>query len=312
MSSVRDQKPLREPFTIEDYNNKSPHSSRIEGGKRINDSFQKKSEPGKPIVSIVTVVFNSEAMLEQTILGVLNQTYENIEYIIIDGGSTDGTLSIIRKYEERIAYWMSEPDEGISDAFNKGIATSTGQLIGMINSGDWYCDNAVEVVVNSYKQREVCCIFHAKMQYWNTEMKPYYVFSGNDSVILYRSTVYHPTVFVPKEIYNEINLYRLDFKNAMDYEWLIRAKLQNKKFCYIDETISNMLLEGLSDKLWLRTYVETMQARHLHGMNPIKNFLLFIKITVLTLTRKAFECAGFNLGVRIYRKYFSIVRKEIA
>jgi glycosyltransferase involved in cell wall biosynthesis len=96
--------------------------------------------------SIITVSFNSVHTIEKTILSVLNQTYKNFEYIIIDGGSNDGTVDIIKKYEDKLNYWISEKDLGISDAFNKGINASKGKIIGILNSDDWYELNALEII----------------------------------------------------------------------------------------------------------------------------------------------------------------------
>src|ERR1700733_2556203 len=100
-----------------------------------------------PQVSIITVVFNGERYLEQAIRSVLGQSYPNIQYVVINGGSGDGTLSIIRKYEDRISCWISEKDKGISDAFNKGLARCEGEIIGILNADDWYEPDAVALAV---------------------------------------------------------------------------------------------------------------------------------------------------------------------
>ncbi len=117
----------------------------------------------RPKVSIITVVYNGIAHLEQTIQSVLNQTYDNVEYIIIDGGSTDGTVELIKKYEESIAYWVSESDGGIYDAMNKGISNATGEIVGLINADDWYETGTIEKVVETFQNSEVDVV-HGSME----------------------------------------------------------------------------------------------------------------------------------------------------
>jgi len=107
----------------------------MKGGYRLRNQSPG-WEAGKPVVSVITVVFNSAGLLERTLTSVLGQTYPNIEYIVIDGGSKDGTVDIIRKHEDRIAYWISEPDRGIYDAMNKGLAAATGDFLWFLNAGD--------------------------------------------------------------------------------------------------------------------------------------------------------------------------------
>ena len=101
-----------------------------------------------PLISIITVCYNAEGTIEQTIRSVLNQTYKNIEYIIIDGFSTDNTLNIIERYKDSIAMVVSERDQGIYDAMNKGLSLAKGCFIGFLNADDWYDENALEIVVN--------------------------------------------------------------------------------------------------------------------------------------------------------------------
>jgi len=105
----------------------------------------------EPLVSIITVVLNGRKTIEQTILSVRNQSYANIEYIIIDGGSTDGTINIIEKYSEGVDFWISESDNGLYDAMNKGIGYANGELIGLLNSDDYYESDAVSRVIEAYK-----------------------------------------------------------------------------------------------------------------------------------------------------------------
>src|SRR6185369_15072253 len=138
-----------------------------EGGLRVQGYF-KKSLPSKPLVTVITVVFNGAKHLDDTIRSVITQTYDNVEYIIIDGGSTDGTLDIIKKYEGKIDYWVSEKDKGISDAFNKGISLSTGNIIGIINADDWYELDAIQMVAERYiSQNKNNIIFHGELYYHN-------------------------------------------------------------------------------------------------------------------------------------------------
>lgn len=104
-----------------------------------------------PKISIITVCYNSEAHLEECIRSIVTQEYENKEYIVIDGGSKDGTLDIINKYRDKIAYFVSEPDKGISDAFNKGIKAATGDIIGILNSDDFMMPNVLQKVAEQYE-----------------------------------------------------------------------------------------------------------------------------------------------------------------
>jgi glycosyltransferase involved in cell wall biosynthesis len=119
-----------------------------QGGLRTKGFF-KQSLPDKPLISVITVVFMGEKHLEETIQSVINQTYDNVEYIIIDGGSTDGTLDIISKYDEQIDYWVSEPDNGIYDAMNKAIKLANGQWISMMNCSDTFNEDNILQHINS-------------------------------------------------------------------------------------------------------------------------------------------------------------------
>jgi len=148
--------------------NDMTHSStrsdkKTEGGLRTK-GFSKQDVLDKPLVSVITVVFNGAQHLENTIRSVVNQTYDNVEYIVIDGGSTDGTLEIIRKFGEAIDYWISEPDKGIYDAMNKGLNAASGEWINFMNAGDAFCSK--ESITNTVKEFSESMVYYSDAMFY--------------------------------------------------------------------------------------------------------------------------------------------------
>ena len=201
-------------------------------------------------ISIITVCYNSAATLEKTILSVAGQTHSNIEYLIVDGNSKDGTLDIIKKHEEKITKWISEPDKGLYDAMNKGIAMATGDIVGILNSDDtfysntvlaeiaaFHTDNAIDVSVGTIMQHKengkVVRVYSSK--YWSPEklrigfMPP------------------HPSIFFKRELFEKYGYYQLDFFIGADYELITRYFLKHQiSWKYFDLTTTSMLVGGLS------------------------------------------------------------------
>lgn len=200
-------------------------------------------------VTIITVCFNSAATIEKTILSVANQTYPNIEYIIVDGKSKDNTKAIIEKHNDKLSSWVSEPDKGLYDAMNKGIGMATGDVIGILNSDDTFHSNTViEEVVNFHKKNDIGAsvgniIQHKEngkivrlysSKYWNPEkltigfMPP------------------HPSIFFKRELFDKFGTYDLGFKIGADYELITRFFLKNKiSWNYSGITTTAMLVGGL-------------------------------------------------------------------
>lgn len=209
-------------------------------------------------VSIVTVCYNSAKTIEKTIQNVVNQTYNNIEYIIIDGGSTDGTLDIIKKYKEKIFYWVSESDDGIYDAMNKGIKLATGSIVGIINSDDWYDLSAVQNVVNCF-QKSNTELVHGNIML-TTEKgkmlfeKRYVIADSYVNGMLYN----HPTVFIKKEIYEKYGVFNTQYKIAADYELLLRLEEAQVKFVYLPQILTYFRSGGVSgsQRKW-KCFIET-------------------------------------------------------
>lgn len=223
-----------------------PHQQNShEGGLRTRGMFLKKSGRKSPLVSVITVVRNGERTLEQTIKSVLNQTYDNIEYLIIDGGSADGTIDIIRKYDDRIDYWKSEPDAGIYDAMNKGIAASTGELINLLNADDYLEPNALELVVSKYLEvkRPVIVYGHAFAVDDRYAVKAPMLSSN---AFWLGMTINHQSMFVHREIYNAIGLYNTNYSFAADYDFLMRCFRNRVGFRLVNKCIVYYRNSGIS------------------------------------------------------------------
>lgn len=211
------------------------------GGLRTRN-IEKTSRPGEPLVSIITVVRNGRAHIEQTISSVRNQSYPNIEYIVIDGVSTDGTLDILKKHEDQIDLWVSEPDGGIFFAMNKGIALAKGDIIGILNADDHYFTHTVRHVVEAYK-RTGAAIFHGDMQLLDAtaaRMRP------DITKMNEKPAIFHPTCFVKKQVYEKAGSFDTRFRISSDYELLLRCVRQGFPFHYIPEILTAFRPGGMS------------------------------------------------------------------
>ena len=178
------------------------------------------------LVSIITVCFNSESTIKSTIDSVLNQTHIDIEYIVIDGQSLDDTVKIVKSYGDKITHFVSEPDEGIYDAMNKGVKLATGDVVGILNSDDFYIDEKVIAkVAQVFKDKKVDSMFADLVSVKSDNLKKtvrYYDGSKfNPSMFAYGLTPPHPTFFVKREMYEKYGLFRTDLRIASDYDILV-------------------------------------------------------------------------------------------
>ncbi len=202
-------------------------------------------------VSVITISFNSEAVIKKTIESVLNQTFTDIEYIIIDGASKDKTVEIAESYKDAFAEKgidykiFSEPDKGIYDAMNKGIAKATGELVGLINSGDWYEPNMIETAVKTYGEGQYD-IFYADIN----------LIKANGQIIVKKSKYdklptsrhwNHPTMVVRKAYYDEIGTYKCVGIHD-DFEFFLRARKKNARITIKNVTLANFMTGGASNQ----------------------------------------------------------------
>jgi len=233
-------------------------------------------------VSIITICFNSAITLERTILSVINQNVDNIEYLVIDGASTDGTVSIIKKYDKYITKWTSEKDNGISDAFNKAIRLATGDLICLLNSDDELLPNTVKMITELAKPD--ADIIHGNIIVHKIDKMQYICKPSLDySLLLKKSMILnHPGMFIAKRAYQKFGLYNMAYRCAMDRELLARMYSKNAVFQYIDTELVVFYQGGESTKNFLRHAIpEDFKISISYGANYILTILFSVKKIVL-------------------------------
>lgn len=202
------------------------------------------------LVTVVTVAFNSAGRISRTIDSIAAQTHPRIEYIIVDGGSSDGTVELLRQREADIDVWLSERDRGISDAFNKGIALASGQFISLVNSDDWMDPDHLARAIACLQETGADFAFGNLMVHGDGEA-PQYVIDGDPRyarrIRHAMPALSHPSVVCRRELYERHGLYDRELRIAMDYDWLLRSYKSGARGCYVPEITSHMGGGGVSD-----------------------------------------------------------------
>lgn len=214
----------------------------MKGGLREKGILKQGTEE-QPLVSVITVVRNGKKHIEKTIESVIGQSYPNVEYIVVDGNSTDGTQDILKNYESKIDYWISEPDGGIYFAMNKGIGLAKGSIIGILNADDYYYPDAVKQVVEADKKAKAG-VYHGDLVLLEASgekrCKP------DINLMDEKPAIFHPTCFVKKEVYEKIGLFDTQFRISSDYELLLRCIRKGVAFKYIPEALTAFRPGGMS------------------------------------------------------------------
>lgn len=207
-----------------------------------------------PKVTIITVSYNSIRTISDTIKSVLSQTYPNIEYIVVDGGSTDGTTELIKSFGDKISKFKSEPDKGIYDALNKGILLATGDIVGIINSDDIFYNNyVIEKVAGTFMENQIDAVF-GDVQFVNSinisKIVRYYSSKYfNINKFRYGFMPAHPSFYVKRELFQTLGYYKTDYEIAADFELLVRFMYINKiQYMYLEMPFVSMRTGGVSNK----------------------------------------------------------------
>lgn len=228
------------------------------------------SKSARPTISIVTPALNAAATIERCLDSVRAQGSSVFEHIVIDGGSRDGTVNILALRADDgppSLHFTSEPDDGIADAFNKGIRRARGEWIGLLNADDWYEPGVIERLT-AHMDREH--ILHGRMRLHDpatgasreTNRRGYRL--ERDFRPLEKMPAQHPTCFVPRSVYEQVGLFDTSFRVAMDYDLLLRAHLAGVAFEYQDEVVVNFALRGVSGQDPYRGLREVLASQILH------------------------------------------------
>lgn len=236
-------------------------------------------------ISIITACYNSADTIEDTIRSVVYQSHPDIEYIIVDGLSTDNTMAIVEKYQDRIATVVSEKDEGIFDAFNKGIALATGDIVGIINSDDFYTnDQVITQVARAFEQEKADVVYgdllyvdwnkpDKNLRYWRS--RPY-----KKSLFKYGWMPPHPTFFVRRKLYEQYGNFNTWMKISNDYEIILRFLYKHDAPAYyLPETLIKMRAGGNSNGSLRKRYIANMEDRASWRINGLKMpfFAMYLK-----------------------------------
>ena len=233
-------------------------------------------------ISIITVSFNNAGTISDAINSVLAQTYKDIEYIVVDGASSDGTKDIVASFGQRISRFISEPDKGLYDAINKGIRIASGEIVGILNSDDFFCNNTViERIVESFRENEIDAVI-GDVQFVDIV--------NTSKIVRYYSSKYfkparfrfgfmpaHPGFYVKRGLFEKLGYYKTDYKIAADFELLIRFLYINHiKYKYVELPFVSMRKGGVSNKSIQSNFTLNKEIARACNENGIKTNYLFI------------------------------------
>jgi len=258
-----------------------------------------------PLVSIITVVYNGQATLERALRSVIQQTYPHIEYLVIDGGSTDGTLETIQRYSDRIAFWLSEPDCGIFDAMNKGLALASGAYLAILNCDDYYAPGAVALVVEELQRQAAEAVYGDS------------IFVLEDIGMARRvpattnltkgMTLCHPALFVARSVYERLGGYDLQYRYSSDFDFALRLYLAKVELARVAEPLAYFTAGGAAERHFGRASWEaiTILKRQAGILCALPYVLMFLRRILL---RGVNQCIRAFLGQRVYlwvkRRYY--------
>ena len=234
--------------------------------------------------SVITVCFNSEKTIRRTFESVLKQSFNDYEYIVVDGASKDGTLDVIKEYEPKFEgrmRWISEPDKGLYDAMNKGIRMAQGEIIGIVNSDDWYETDALEkVALKSFTKADV---YYGMVRNVDANEQEIGIIRNHHNFVE-SCGLHHPGCFATREIYDKYGSYSMQYRVFADYEWMLRLFRAGAVFCPVDDILTNFTLGGISSQT---PGYEMFAIRYQYGITS--KFWYYLEVMVEFFLKKVLK-----------------------
>lgn len=254
-------------------------------------------------ISIITISYNSASCIEETINSVLSQDYTSLEYIIIDGGSSDGTVSIVNKYKDKIATFISEPDKGISDAFNKGISHATGDIIGIVNADDTLLPGALTYLAQSYEPE--IDIYRGNLMIWNPTSTQMFreIPSMRFSPTPYFIHVAHGGTFVTKKAYQRFGVFDLSLKYTMDLDFLIRSYQKGAKMKYLDYDMAIFKTNGVTSIPIIKKRSEYIHLTRKNGATLFQAYCYFAFLLLIDWGKSILDIINPDIKKRLRFKH---------
>ena len=267
----------------------------------------------QPAISVVTITYNASATLKRSMDSVVSQSFSGkIEYILVDGGSRDATVDIIQSYGEDVSYWISEPDRGISDAFNKGVALSAGKYVAIVNADDWLEPGQLAAAFECLESSGADFCF-GDLIYHASSGASHRIIGDPEFATKIKSgmpALNHPTVVVRRAVYQKHGLFSLRYRRAMDYDLLLRFYSAGSIGIYDSNICGHMGLGGVSDRKWMESVDEVRTIAISFGRHRIVAWAEFIFRIVKGFLRRQTEKLPKSFGGRLRECFNSSFRRS--
>lgn len=257
--------------------------------------------------SIITPTRNCCATLAAAMVSVLNQTGVEFEYLIVDGGSTDGTVEIIRKFADRDSRirWVSEPDKGIADAFNKGLGMATGEWVGIINSDDCYVPGALTAVAEAIHRHPNADVIHGDMLRLDVDGHPLFVLkpASVERAIWRQMPLNHPATFVARRAYDKVGGFDTGLRIAMDYDLILRLYCAGARFVHLEQVLAQMRYGGASDARFWAGLQESRTVKLRLGYPRWRADLLLLQRWLVEVVKRGLRRCGMSRLLMLHPRF---------